>query len=1596
MATINRLVTQLAVDPAPMEAGFARGINITKAFAQSAAQALSTPPRNALGQFSKFGSDAASTFVTSLQKTYAQQQSQLLEAFARGSLSRNQFEVLGTQAAQGFNTALLNSISHLDAKGSLTPELRAGLVNTLKETGITGAQEFASGFAAIGGKLRSLGRDFTQFGLATSLAITAPLTIGAHEAIAAAETIQQAIDRIKVTTGAVGPQLDALGRSFTTLFASLPNSADDIAKALAGIAQATGATGPQLEALATQALNLSRITGTDLPTNVTATQRAFQAWGISLNDQTASLDTLFKVSQATGTTVSTLGESLGHFAPSLKAFGLTFAQSASLIGQFQKSGLDADGILTTLQTSLGKFAEKGVDGAHALQLLIDSLKNAGTDADAINLATRIFGPRQAAQISEAVRSGRLDIQKLTDAVAASGTTINGTAATTDLYVTATGKLHNATSLAAGAIGETLERAFLALAPTLISMVHGVQGVAEAFAALSPALTNTIIGILAFAAAFGPLVYGLGIALKAAGALGLGLGIIEKFAAGSAVAVGEVGAASAGAAVGIEAAAGAEGIFATGLAALTGPVGIAIIAITAIIAIYEHFTGAQRDATTALHGFQETAKTLSQTQLNIGIAELDKQIATVQARIADLNKPSTIALIGIKVDTKELEKANLELVTLGEKRGILGDTMEASRAATQKASDAMAEFNDKVAKVIESTGKGITVDPINLDKISGSLTHLQAEAKTLADQLASRKAIGGFDTTVAESALQHINTKILQLQNAGGPALGSIFDQLSPDLVLADKQVTALIEHATNLGGPLQQLSDVHLSTTLLDDLAKVNERLDTIKDKSSLDAVALTSMQKKLQGTIAAQIATNVTGSGAFQIDIDGHVKSIVVDPAAGRQLLGTVTEGLAAVRETAERAAAAQLNLETVTATGGLLDIELAGTAADVAFQKAKQTQDAFRKSVQDSRTATDEQKAALAALADEVTRAGATETNIKVAVGLKPEDIAFIATDAQKMIDRLPSPILPVKVFLDTLALNALTTEAAGALQTAQIQALAGQGAQAQGTRNATLDALAKQFKDLASTMDLKNPTTENIQSFNLIQKSAATLGVSLEELEKRNEALTLVGSVKQIAAAFADVTAAIAGAQSAIANLVDGFVNALSAAKNLADAIKSVQAANLAKTSNADAAISTVQNVAQLAGPVGQAIAAGIQVVKGVVGFISGLFGESALQKEHDAIQNSNTAALKNLTNSLDRQAGTAGRAAQIASAATAAQTRPFSVADEAAFPELRRDAAGFAAELAKYGLTIDQAEAAAKAFGITLFDSKHHLVGLSALADAEAAQAKILLTLGTDLSTQQKLIAVQNAVNNVAASPQQALNDQIKAITTTLGAQSAIAKQLTDAQAQGPEALRAALKALVAQIEAGTLTLADLGGFNSVTDLLDALGTTATDLNALGDAANKSMDALLNVPQGFKKALAEFNATTAQTSSTATLPTTFTGNIIPNIDPVAGGLAVSASIVNGTAPLTDAILKLAGVIDPTGTSSGGIVGSSPLLGTFADALAGKTTTGVSSGDVQLHGVTINIDARDKTAAQLFGLIKTEVQKVARQKTGDSTQIVVAFQQ
>jgi TP901 family phage tail tape measure protein len=274
---------------------------------------------------------------------------------------------------------------------------------------------------------------------------------------------QAASNQIQKTTGETGEALASLDTSFKHLYASSARSSEEIAGGLAKLRVETKQTGQALEDLTAANLRFAKVTSSDVASAVDETQAIFKQFNVQAVDQADALDVLYGTMTATGLSLGELSSQMTAVGPTARAFGMSFVETAALVGSFKEAGLQASDVTRGLNALLVKFAEAGKDPKQALAELIEKLKDASTETAALNeLVDAGFSKRAAVAMVDAARRGALDLGEFTKRLTESKGKVKEIADQTSSFTDELKKLGHEVALVGGAAGEPLIQVFTAI------------------------------------------------------------------------------------------------------------------------------------------------------------------------------------------------------------------------------------------------------------------------------------------------------------------------------------------------------------------------------------------------------------------------------------------------------------------------------------------------------------------------------------------------------------------------------------------------------------------------------------------------------------------------------------------------------------------------------------------------------------------------------------------------------------------------------------------------------------------------------------------------------------------------------------------------------------------------------------------------------------------------------------------------------------------------------------------------------------------------------------------------------------------------------
>ncbi|WP_278043423.1 phage tail tape measure protein [Streptococcus agalactiae] len=337
--------------------------------------------------------------------------------------------------------------------------------------------------------------------------------------------VDEGMDIIVTKTGATGSALEEMTDIAKTLATELPTDFNTSGSAVGELNTQFGLTGDALKSASTQLIQFSEINGSDVTSSAISAKQAIEAYGLEATDLSSVLDTVTYTSQATGVGVQELMDKAVAGAPQIKALGLSFDEGVTLMGQFEKAGVDSSAALSSLSKAAVKYAGDGLTLQEGLAGTIGQIKASTSETEALSLASEIFGSKAAPRMVDAIKRGALSFEDLAgtaDKAAGIVTrTYEGTLDPIDKFTTA----QNTAKLAMAEIGDAIAAT---LAPILEILASLLQAVATWFSGLSEPVKQFIVIVGSLVAALG-LVLPIFIALQAA-AMAMGTTIMGMITA----------------------------------------------------------------------------------------------------------------------------------------------------------------------------------------------------------------------------------------------------------------------------------------------------------------------------------------------------------------------------------------------------------------------------------------------------------------------------------------------------------------------------------------------------------------------------------------------------------------------------------------------------------------------------------------------------------------------------------------------------------------------------------------------------------------------------------------------------------------------------------------------------------------------------------------------------------------------------------------------------------------------------------------------------------------------------------------------------------
>ena len=353
-------------------------------------------------------------------------------------------------------------------------------------------------FGNVGDKLTTVGTKLTT--------VSAGIVGMGIASVAAAKDLDSGYDTIITKTGASGEALEGLQETANNVYGSMAVDMDDVGIAIGEVNTRFGATGTELETLSTQFLQFAQINDTDLNTAIDSVDSIMLKFGVDSSQTANVLGLLTKAGQDSGISMETLESSLQTNGAALQELGFDLTESVNLLAQMEASGVDTSTAMAGLKKAVANATKEGLSADEALTQTIDSIKNASSETEALQIATELFGNKGAAEMASAIRDGRLSVDDLSASLSDYGDVVETTFnETKDPWDEATVAANNL-KLAAADLGTSL---LTTLQPMITSVVQKVKEFTQWFKNLNESQKQTIIKVAAVVAAIGPMLVIIG-------------------------------------------------------------------------------------------------------------------------------------------------------------------------------------------------------------------------------------------------------------------------------------------------------------------------------------------------------------------------------------------------------------------------------------------------------------------------------------------------------------------------------------------------------------------------------------------------------------------------------------------------------------------------------------------------------------------------------------------------------------------------------------------------------------------------------------------------------------------------------------------------------------------------------------------------------------------------------------------------------------------------------------------------------------------------------------------------------------------------------
>lgn len=435
-------------------------------------------------------------------------QKQVSDQYANGDIDRG--------AWLEYQNKLQKAKQHLEDLEKAQKDFGTAAAQTIKEAGAK-IEEY-------GGKASKVGETLTKN-------VTTPLTAAAAAGVAAFSAVDEGVDTIVTATGASGEALDGLVASYETIATSIPEELGDVASAVGEVNTRFHTTGEELEGQTTLFLQFAKITGGDVVSSVDSADKVLKTFGKTSDDASGLLGMVAKAAQDTGINAQGLMDDVLANSATFKELNFSLEESVNFMALLDENGVESGTALAGLKKAVVNLTDAGMSESEALQTVINKIKNAGSETEALTIAQETFGTKGAAEMATAIREGRLSLDDLSASMADYSTVVTDTYNNTMDGVDGATTAANAAKIAMSTLGETISDM---LAPIFQHLTQLLIDAKARFDTLDDGQKQAIVTIGLIVAAIGPALVIIGKVITAVGTITTGVGSLVGFVGGTVV------------------------------------------------------------------------------------------------------------------------------------------------------------------------------------------------------------------------------------------------------------------------------------------------------------------------------------------------------------------------------------------------------------------------------------------------------------------------------------------------------------------------------------------------------------------------------------------------------------------------------------------------------------------------------------------------------------------------------------------------------------------------------------------------------------------------------------------------------------------------------------------------------------------------------------------------------------------------------------------------------------------------------------------------------------------------------------------------------